>query len=185
MLQDVWFSRAQTYAQKCGLDTWPVVKYPGPSESSPTTEHADHDSEIPLNTGDVQVKKSREQAFTQLQDDHPRSSESNPFPAETRGVPDSAEPEPPLTRCNIWVGDSSNKSISARMDDPDEDLIRVRDGPALIYIPVSSLHTHAHTPTFFSWRITLPHLKPKSCEAIVPIAHDGFCKIPSLPLEMV
>ncbi|KAG0139325.1 hypothetical protein CROQUDRAFT_666676 [Cronartium quercuum f. sp. fusiforme G11] len=138
--QDVWFSKAQTYAHRCGLDTWPVVKYPGPSESSPSTEHADHDAEIPLNEGEIQVKKSREQAFKQLGGENGKpldGNEANPFPADTRGVAHCSKPEPPLGRCNIWVGDSTNKELSARMDEPDEDLIQARDGPALIYIPLA------------------------------------------------
>ncbi|EGG12571.1 uncharacterized protein MELLADRAFT_86725 [Melampsora larici-populina 98AG31] len=138
--QDVWFSKAETYAQRCGLDTWPIVKYPGSSESAPATEHADHDAEIPLDKSEVAVKKSRVQAFSQLENEDQKSSdgdEANPFPAETKGAPDSANPEPPLGRCNIWVGDSSNKEISARMDEPNEEMIRSRDGPALIYIPLA------------------------------------------------
>ncbi|KAH9811818.1 acyl transferase/acyl hydrolase/lysophospholipase [Melampsora americana] len=123
--QDVWFSKAQTYAQRCGLDTWPI--------------HADHDDEIPLDKSEVPVKKSRVQAFSQLKDEDQKSTgdEANPFPAETKGAPDSGDPEPPLGRCNIWVGDSSNKEMSARMDEPNEEMIRSRDGPALIYIPLA------------------------------------------------
>lgn len=52
-------------------------------------------------------------------------------------MPTSSEGEPPLGRCNIWIGSSvEDDESSCRFDDPSVEDVMARDGIALAYFPL-------------------------------------------------
>ncbi|KAI8459441.1 acyl transferase/acyl hydrolase/lysophospholipase [Phakopsora pachyrhizi] len=143
--QDVWFTKAEEYAKKFGMKTWPSVKYP---ESEDKKNPQDTMTSKSNKRSEIAVEKSKQQALSESQKndettkDSTPSDDGNPFPAKKEAAPSRSEVEEPLGVCNIWVGDSKDPN-NCRMDRVDEDLVMKRNGPVLIYIPVRMVKTSA------------------------------------------
>ncbi|CAH7668862.1 acyl transferase/acyl hydrolase/lysophospholipase [Phakopsora pachyrhizi] len=137
--QDVWFTKAEEYAKKFGMKTWPSVKYP---ESEDKKNPQDTMTSKSNKRSGIAVEKSKQQALSESQKndettkDSTPSDDGNPFPAKKEAAPSRSEVEEPLGVCNIWVGDSKDPN-NCRMDRVDEDLVMKRNGPVLIYIPLT------------------------------------------------
>jgi phospholipase A2 len=113
--QPLWFQRAQEFADKMQLTTWPKIQFDGlfPSPNS-------------------------DSAGDKLQEAEAQAEQMDPTPRPT--VPTHAEEEknePDLERVNVWIGSSDKgKAESCRVLSEDDmyEAAKQRDGVALVYI---------------------------------------------------
>ncbi|BGP26941.1 hypothetical protein Rt10032_c20g6336 [Rhodotorula toruloides] len=94
--------------------------------------------------------QSRESATTGKTDekDVPVEADDKPMP-QSQGAK-----EPPLGKCNIWIGSTSqSQAATCRNDKPTVDDVLTRDGIALAYIPLSPDETFPNPLEVFStWK---------------------------------
>lgn len=137
--QDLWFSRAATYAQALDLKTWPRV--------SPTLFHKSSSNEAANAVDDAKAQES----IT-----HPTDAPaSNPQVPPTGSAPTSALPsepsEPELGICNIWIGSTNEEEGGCRNDDASVEEVRDRDGITLVYFPLRGGEGDLHE-VWSTWR---------------------------------
>lgn len=141
------------YANRLNLKRWPKVEYTSLFKAAMPEQ-----SDEPLGEAQRQQGKARDQP-TQLKQD-----ESLPSPQ--RDEPDR------LQHFNVWVGDSTLGSESARVSPNDllglEKVTAQRDGIALVYMPLLSKEV---METWSTWRFEYP---PEETEKLLKMAESSI-----------
>ncbi|PVF94664.1 FabD/lysophospholipase-like protein [Serendipita vermifera] len=160
--QDLWFTRAEEYAMRLGVSTWPKgARWPAVlnEEGAPLegerkdTASADDDKDPNRRLAESQESQVREQTERQREqekrnipergDGSQAEIEPTPAPSEegssTSEAPrDLASPRS-IQACSIWIGsskESTSENISDRIDDLTEEELAQRDGIGIVYMPL-------------------------------------------------
>ncbi|KAG8953434.1 hypothetical protein FRC04_002276 [Tulasnella sp. 424] len=140
--QELWFTRAETYAMRKGLQLWPRgVKWPKeilrPEPAATPTDSAAENvaSEAEMDVA-TQAQKQQESDSKSVPEDpvEPRATRS-PSLTETEDS-DSSSSSPPTAF--VWIGSSNSDESSAAtpIEKFDEEALAERDGIGIVYMPI-------------------------------------------------
>ena len=115
----LWFEKAEEYAVARKMKTWPRVR--SGSLFSATLSG---------------IEGSGSDQASSVVDDAKAQELDSKASREPR-MPESQSDEPPLGRCNIWLGCSKDEVSTCRNDSPTVEDVMERDGIALAYFPLT------------------------------------------------
>jgi phospholipase A2 len=174
-IQALWFSRAEEYAFRRGLSTWPKgARWPAeiqPSDS-PSPRGADE-----VDTDEVSAmraaRKLAVQQEVQVEDQATKKASSSKGPAHNQlpQLPSNSvkvgtlgEPE----KVYIWIGSSQPTSSSKVSDSDTEEELAFRDGIGIVYIPLVTSSMASNPGELVStWRL---ELKQEETEGLLDVA---------------
>jgi len=142
--QDLWFTRAEEYALKRGLRTWPKgARWPVLLESDPTGSNLSEieatpiSGETPEESATRKLAESQEAAASEQEKKVEFSEGQTSQPTITQsGAASVAKPKTKLKASTIWIGSSSTVEVSSVMDELEEQDLLKRDGIAIVYNPL-------------------------------------------------
>ncbi|KAM0748096.1 FabD/lysophospholipase-like protein [Meredithblackwellia eburnea MCA 4105] len=184
--QALWFDRASEYAVARELRTWPRVR---DAESlfekvKPAVED-EGKSRSPSEKAASKVDEAKAQEREANPTDHPphQKLEVNPDPPPVGSAPRSARSvvndgegvvaEPPLGKCNIWIGSSDEEAeMNCRNDNPTVEDVMKRDGICLAYFPLTGGPALENPGEVWStWRFDYPE---EETAKLAQLAKDNF-----------
>ncbi|KDE05219.1 hypothetical protein MVLG_04357 [Microbotryum lychnidis-dioicae p1A1 Lamole] len=87
-------------------------------------------------------------------------------------LPTSQEGEPPLGKCNIWIGSTQDEDAPCRNDNPTVQQVMERDGISLVYYPLTSGPELENVSEVWStWRFEYPE---DETERLIRLARANF-----------
>ncbi|THH07987.1 hypothetical protein EW145_g3015 [Phellinidium pouzarii] len=160
--QDLWFTRAEEYAARRGLSTWPRgARWPALIQSAdektdvklPTSSRVSKTPSDAANriVAEAQEKEATDQSHSigervglerrdadsstslRPRDSLPGEGEEKLFQQGIQGYNSSLQSMSP---CTIWMGSSTGSQESSRLDDLEEQDLMARDGIAIVYNPL-------------------------------------------------
>lgn len=163
--QDLWFTRAEEYANRRGLSTWPKgAHWPielnspespkdGNGKSNGSRGRDEESTNANRRLAESQESQVREQTERQKQQDQreiPERSdgsqvemEPKPAPAESSStIPEGTDTpnnleQQPLQAVSIWIGSSKDADAEqSRFEDLTEEQLAQRDGIGIVYMPL-------------------------------------------------
>ncbi|KLO19485.1 FabD/lysophospholipase-like protein [Schizopora paradoxa] len=148
--QDLWFTRAEEYALKRGLRTWPKgARWPALIESTKSaggntskigaSPSSSESSEIPEESVTRKLAESQETEASE-QEKKVESGEAKPLNMDEHLItPSSPTRTRNLKASTIWIGSSTGPDkdeVSSMMDELEEQDLLKRDGIAIVYNPL-------------------------------------------------
>ncbi|SCV73382.1 BQ2448_7308 [Microbotryum intermedium] len=87
-------------------------------------------------------------------------------------LPTSQEGEPPLGKCNIWIGSTKDEDTPCRNDNPTVQEVMDRDGISLVYYPLTSgPELENVSEVWCTWRFEYPE---DETERLIRLARANF-----------
>lgn len=153
--QDLWFARAEEYAEQLQMRTWPRIEYKTLFKESFAQQPDD-----PL----AEAKEQQKQAAASSGNDNPYADAQHLQRSSTQGTET-------LEDVNIWIGNSAMPSGSAKISSKDLPKLRQaaedRDGMALVYL---RLRSEELLNVWSTWRFEYP---PEETEKLYQAAEVG------------
>ncbi|KAK4705665.1 cytosolic phospholipase A2, partial [Phenoliferia sp. Uapishka_3] len=146
---DLWFSRAEEYAVAREMRTWPRVQTGTLFDQTPVGDEEEDVGRSEKAARKVDEAKAQEGVAGGEREEvrmnpNPPPVGSAPSSVQSQQdsegggekMPSSQPGEPPLGRCNIWIGSTKEDGSSCRNDRPTVEEVMERDGIALAYFPL-------------------------------------------------
>ncbi|KAF8608820.1 FabD/lysophospholipase-like protein [Ceratobasidium sp. AG-I] len=132
--QDLWFTRAEEYAARRGLQTWPRgARWPKILRPSTQEEAGSPSQELSDTTTSTNQKiASSKEADVVEQASHQQASQA-PMEGDTDADADRKLSTP--SSAYVWIGSSTDAGPS-RVDHLDEEDLASRDGIGIVYMPL-------------------------------------------------
>jgi len=153
--QDLWFTRAEEYALKRGLRTWPKgARWPAPLGESPDDstkiEMKPPSRETPEESATRKLAESQETQVSEqgkkVESGEGKISQQANMESDSASLGKRARK---LNACTIWIGSSAvddGDQVSSIMEELEEKDLLKRDGIAIVYNPL--IPNDAAVPNF-------------------------------------
>ncbi|KAL8286964.1 hypothetical protein RQP46_003970 [Phenoliferia psychrophenolica] len=150
----LWFTRAEEYAVAREISTWPQV----------------HSGSLFPDHTDEEARGGPEEASSVV--DEAKAQEGEAAATSEGKMPESQPNEPPLGRCNIWIGSTSDEKSTCRNDSPTVEDVMARDGIALAYFPLRGGPGLENVEEVWStWKFDYT---PEETDGLVKLAKSNF-----------
>ncbi|KDQ21728.1 hypothetical protein BOTBODRAFT_168945 [Botryobasidium botryosum FD-172 SS1] len=195
--QDLWFTKAEEYAARRGLQTWPqgarwpvTVPSPGPDKvaasqsqeaAAQNTKQRTPATSSPEGSGS-EARSSKEAAMTPEEANRAIAESKTEEVAVQKSVTDDSGSSTSVSETSarypgdsayVWIGSSKDTSGPSRLDEMSEEDLAMRDGIGIVYMPlIPNEEVPGMDPADIStWRT---ELQPEETDKLVKLAELNF-----------